>query len=92
MPYSPDSSISERIRIELIEADIEQAFGLVDLAQTEAAGGDTPSSCRVLNDAERVFLDMELRLTQLGPEGAKPFILLVVELRRSIEQARLRCT
>ncbi len=82
-----DSRGWERIRLELIEADIEQGFGLVDLA---GAAGDAGEAGRIVADADRVYLDIQQRLTSLGPEGSAPFVLLVAELRRSIEQARAR--
>jgi hypothetical protein len=88
MPHSPRIPLSERIRVELIEADIEQAFGLVDLAESESAAGHAESSIRILQDADRVFLDIHDRLAKLGASGAAPFTLLIAELRKSIERAR----
>ncbi len=90
MSYFPGSPISDRIRVELIEADVEQVFGLVDLADAEAQSGNALKSKRILEDAESVFLDIERRLAHLGTSESFPFLALVEELRRSIDTVRSR--
>lgn len=88
MPYAHDSPMSDRIRVELIEAEVEQVFELVDLAEEEFFLRHDESSALILADAERVFSDIERRLGQVGPAEATPFAGLVGEMRRAIDGVR----
>ena len=74
--------VAERITRELIEADFEIAFNLIDLSQAELERGDRPSASRALQDAEDVFLDIERRLALIGDLESRPFTPLVGELKR----------
>jgi hypothetical protein len=80
--------VTERITRELIEADFEIAFNLIDLSQAELERGDRPSASRVLEDAEDVFRDIERRLTLIGQVKSRPFGSLVAELMRQTGRAR----
>jgi hypothetical protein len=77
-----------RVLTELIEADVEQGFSLVDMAEEEVALGNFEHGIRILQAAERVFTDIEQRLLPLKSADACPFIPVVGELRRAIESAR----
>jgi hypothetical protein len=78
----------DRIRQELIEADVEQGFSLVDMAEEEAVLGNYEGVSRIVQAAERVLQDIEQRLAPLQDIDAYPFRPLVGELRRAIESAR----
>lgn len=84
-PCGPGASA--RIPVELVEADFEIAFNLVDMAETEASLGDRARASRAIDDAEEVFRDIETRLLRLGTPGSQPFTPLVGELRREIDLA-----
>jgi hypothetical protein len=78
---------SERIRVELVEADVEIGFGLVDSALGELHAGDLPFAQRALQDAEKVLIDIEQSLQELDTEHSRPFGPLVDELRRAVHAA-----
>jgi len=80
--------LQHRIEVEFVEADVEMAFTLVDLAQAEAGAGDRALAGHVIRNAENVVGDIEARLARLGASARMPFVLLVEELRREIEQAK----
>jgi len=80
--------VAERITRELIEANVEIAFNLIDLSQAELERGDRPSASRALEDAEDVFHDIERRLTRIGTVKSQPFDALVGELKRQTELAK----
>ena len=84
--HEPGSS--RRMAIELVEADCEIAFGLVDIAEMEADAGDRALAVRALDDADKVVLDIEQRLVRLAERNRMPFGPLVCELRRQIKRAR----
>ncbi len=73
---------------ELIEADIEQVFSLVDMAEEQAVLRNFQSGTQILQAAEKVFADIEQRMRPLGSDDASPFLPLLAELRRAIENAR----
>ena len=79
---------SERVVTGLIEADVEIAFSLVDLAEQCVGGGDVECAGRVLHDADEVLLDIERRLDVMGREKGWPFDPLLGEVRRAIALAR----
>src|SRR5262245_16936189 len=80
---------SDRIAVDLVEADFEIGFNLVDIVEAEAGWGDPLRAARVLQDAEDVFVDIEQRLIRLGTDGSQAFAGLTDELRREIDLARL---
>lgn len=74
-----------RIPVELVEADFEIGFGLIDLANT-----CPPEVSRILADADAVYDDILSRVARLdSPEGSY-FQPLIGELRRAIDLALLR--
>lgn len=79
---------SERMAIELVEADCEIGFGLVDIAEMESDFGERELAVRALEDADKVVLDIEQRLVRLAERNRTPFGPLVGELRRQISRAR----
>jgi hypothetical protein len=84
----PGLGSSHRMAIELVEADCEIGFGLVDIAELESHSGDRGLAVRALDDADKVILDIEERLIRLAERNRTPFGPLVCELRRQIERAR----
>ena len=82
---------SERIQVELIEADVDIGFGLVDSALGELRAGNLTFARRALQDAEKVLLDIDERLRQIDEERRGPFGPLVDELRKSIRAAESEC-
>ncbi len=78
-----------RIEVQFIEAGIETAFALVDMAETESGRNNFALASQVVATAEEVFRDLDQRLAKL-PENAKtPFDALVGEVRRELDLARL---
>ena len=82
MPCRYGATPEHRVRIELIEADLEIGFSLVDLAL-----GSPENSVRLLSDAGQVYDDILVRLKRLEPAEACSFQPLVAELRRAIDLA-----
>jgi hypothetical protein len=82
---------AQRIRVELIEADVEIGFGLVDSALGELRAGNLVFARRALEDAGKVLIDIEQRLQELGAEQRLPFGPLVDELRRAVHKAESEC-
>ena len=79
---------SERISTELIEADFEIAFNLIDMARSEFQEGDRAAAARALQDAEDVFLDIERRLKLIGERERQCFDPLIGELKRAVGLAK----
>src|SRR5690349_2407034 len=80
--------VSEQVLVQLVEADVESGFGLVDDAKAHRVRGDGQFSARALQEAEAIVADIEQRLSQLGELEAGPFRPLVAELREQIAAAR----
>jgi hypothetical protein len=87
-----DHHPSDRVRLDLIEADVDMAFGLVDDAREEFHGGNRLFALRALDEARNALADIESRLRELEPERRPPFGPLVDELRKSISEAQAECT
>ena len=81
---------SERISKELIEADFESAFSLVDMVHELTEEGDLASAAGALHDADDVVLDIERRLRLLKSSDQQSFDPLIGELRRAIALAKSR--
>ncbi len=77
-------NLADRILIELIEADVEIGFSLVDEAKDYRASGQPEFSSRILQVAEDTVADIERRLQRLGDSESGPFDSLVTELRNEI--------
>ena len=80
--------VSDQVLIQLIEADVESGFGLVDDARAHRMQGNEQFSSRALQEAEAVVADIEQRLAQLGDGDAGAFMPLVAELRKQIIGAK----
>ena len=78
---------AELVTRELIEADFEIAFNLIDLSQVELECEDRPAATRVLADAGDIFRDIERRLILIGDGKSLPFRPLVEELKRQLNLA-----
>ena len=79
--------VSEQVMVQLIEADVESGFGLVDEARAYRVQGNGEFSSRALQEAEAVVADIEQRLARLGDSEAESFLPLVAELREQIAAA-----
>lgn len=82
---------ADRIRVELIEADVDMAFSLVDDAREEFREGNREFAHAALEDANKVVRDIEDRLAKLDAGQSAPFGPLVEELRRAIRAAEAEC-
>ena len=78
---------AKRIKIEMVEADVESAFSLIDAAHEAHRRGDEESATQVLVSAERVFDDIEERLSHFEKNEREPFRELVAEVRRELDEA-----
>jgi hypothetical protein len=85
MPCRYGATPEYRVRIELVEADLEIGFTLVDLAASSP--GD---SLRLLADAQQVYAAILARVDRLHSPERDNFQPLVAELRRAIELATRR--
>jgi hypothetical protein len=81
---------SERISKELIEADFESAFSLVDMVHEFTEEGDLASTARALHEADDILLDIERRLQLIKSPDQQSFDGLMGELRRAIALAKSR--
>jgi hypothetical protein len=82
MPCRYGATPEHRIMIELVEADFEIGFSLLDLAQ------ESPQQApRLIADAESVYQDILARLKSLPSGEGESFVPLVTELRRAIDLA-----
>ena len=88
MPQSHRRKASQQVLIQLLEADVEMGFALVDVALKEFLRGNESHSLRALQEAEGVIQDIEQRLARLRSDESDPFRPLVEELRREIDAAR----
>ncbi len=75
---------AEQVRIQLIEADVEIGFGLVDDAMAYRMNGRPELCSRALHDATDIVADIELRMQKLPAMDADSFLPLVAELRNEI--------
>jgi len=73
---------------ELIKADIEQVFSLVDMAKEQSFVGNFGSGANILQAPDKVFADIEQRMLPRNSNDASPFLPLPAELRRAIENAQ----
>ena len=90
MSHAYREPASARIPRELIEANFEIAFNLIDLGQMELDERDSSWAARAVHDAEDVLLDIERRLELLGAINRLPFDPLFGELKRQIALAKSR--
>ena len=82
MPCRYGAAPGHRVRVELVEADLEIGFCLVDLVASCPA-----DSARLVANAEEVYEDALSRIARLEPAERSSFQPLVTELRRAIDLA-----
>ena len=90
MPCRYGVPVSDRIPVEMIEADFEMAFCLIDMAETEYIRRDPSSVAGALHAAGDVLADIETRLTRLPLEMRPLFDSLLDELRKEISSITQR--
>ena len=84
MSHPMRRDVADKIAVQLIEADVEAGFALVDQARAYRAWGQPQFSSRVRQDAEEIVADIERRLKRLCDSESRPFQALVNELRNEI--------
>ena len=84
MSHPMRPNVAGKIAVQLIEADVEAGFALVDEARACRASGQPQFSSRLRQDAEEIIADIERRLQRLGDSEAWPFHSLITELRNQI--------
>jgi hypothetical protein len=84
VPQPVRRTIANRIRTDLVEADVDMGFALVDQARSYLASGRLEVSVQLLQEIAKVLADIEQRLAQLGDSESGPFQLLVAELRNEL--------
>ncbi len=82
MPCRYGATPDHRIRVELVEADLEIGFSLVDLVESCPA-----QTARLVSDAEDIYQDVLTRMERLAAPERRNFEPLVAELRRAIDLA-----
>ena len=83
MPCRYGSTPDDRVRVEMVEADLEIGFSLIDMVET------FPSErARLIADAEGVYAGILARLKSFAAGQQENFGPLVNELRRAIDLAR----
>lgn len=80
--------LRSRVAVELVEADVEIGFNLVDMARREFESGRSTAATRVLQDADDVLIDIEQRLSRLDDGNRDCFGPLLAELRRELSVAK----
>ena len=91
MREEPNHRASDRVRVELIEAGVDMAFGLVDDAREQFHAGNLEFARAALDDAERALSDITERLGKIDAAHGAPFGPLVDELRKAIRAAQSEC-
>ena len=84
MSHPMRRNVADKIAVQLIEAEVEAGFALLDEARAYRASGQPQSSSRVRQDAEEIIADIEHRLQRLGDSESRPFQALITELRNEI--------
>jgi hypothetical protein len=87
LPQPKRRKLADKILIQLIEADIETGFALVDEAKAYRASGQAEFGTRALHDAGEIVADIKIRLQRLGDSESGPFHPLITELRNEIAAA-----
>jgi hypothetical protein len=89
MPLRDKSGFAARFSPELIDADFEIAFSLVEMASTEACRGHTQLAPPLLQRAEGILGSIRERLLRLDASRTQPFEARCNELSEAIESARI---
>ena len=86
MPQRDTSGIGERVPREIIEADFEVAFNLVDMAKSESTD-NREIALQLLHKAEGMLEDIRTRLQRMTPAQREPFDKRCEELGHAIQGA-----
>lgn len=84
VPQPKRRKVNDQVLINLIEADVDIGFGLIDDAKAHRISGQTEFSARALKEAAHILADIERRLGSLGESESVPFVGLISELRNQI--------
>lgn len=87
VPQPKRRKVTDQVLIDLIEANVDIGFGLVDEAKAHRVSGQIDFSSRALKEAAHILADIERRLGSLAESESAPFVGLVTELRREIAAA-----
>jgi hypothetical protein len=88
MPLRDKSGIGERVPRELINADFDIAFSLVELAGVESRRQDGQLASQLLQKAERMLDDIRGRLLRLTASQKEAYEARCLELAEAIERAK----
>lgn len=89
MPQRDTSGIGERVPREIIDADFEVAFSLIEMAQSESNRDNKSLASQLLRRAEGMLEDIRGRLQRMTAAQRESFEKRCEELSRAIELARL---
>ena len=84
MSHPMRGNVADKMAVQLLEADVEAGFALVDDAWACRASGQLQFASRVRQDAVEIIADVERRLQRLGDSESRPFHCLITELRNEI--------
>ena len=88
MPHPMRRKIADQVLIQLIEADVDIGFALVDEAKSYRLSAQPEFSSRALQQATDMVADIERRLLELADSESIPFLPLLAELRYEIATAK----
>ena len=88
MSHPAKHPLRDRIEVDFVEADVEMAFNLVDMAEAEVGLGNSALASHAIESAEDVFSDIEQRLARMAAEARTSLATLAGELRREIDLAK----
>jgi hypothetical protein len=80
LPCRYGTTPDHRVRVELVEADLEIGFCLIDLVESCAS-----QTARLVSDAEDVYQNVLARIQRLEATERHSFEPLAAELRRAID-------
>ncbi len=78
-----------RVSVDLLKADVDIGFSLVDMAEAEQRIEDFTAASRALQEAENVYTGIKARMTDLSADQCASLERLVNQLRGAIDAARL---
>jgi len=84
VPRPMRRKVADQVLIQLIEADVDIGFALLDEAKAYRLSGQSDFSSHALQQAKDIVVDIERRLQELGDSESVPFLPLVAELRNEI--------
>lgn len=92
MPQPGSSRRRFRIERDLVEADLDAAFALLYLAETQSMAGARDEACRALEEADAACSDGQRRLRVIGSAEDRRIRLQLERMRQLIDgmQSRLK--